>query len=150
MKVIEGSQVTVLHKLTVKNSAINTAKGTQGIEYFDHSTHLVQSRSFNKFWILVKLKLGLVWQRARNTQNNFGKSIRQLREIHESILTHPCYLFVSLTSPTNEIHALILTNPCNNFDKSMSKLQQIQQFNSTIARRGCPASSLAKVTSIKS
>ena len=59
-----------------------------------------------------------------------GKNIFQQsesRHTYESILTHPCYLFVSLTSPTNEIHALILTNPCNNF-------KQIQQFEQYLKR----------------
>ena len=106
-----------------------------------HSTPFIQSRSFN----LVQLQLCFVWLRTRHTQNNFDKSMQQLKQIYVIIMTNPqnnleksMYEF-SQTHVTNQRNSFInfdkqiqitsQKNPSDNFDKSnnLSKVKQYQK-----------------------
>ena len=53
-------------------------KRPKALSTLTHSTPSSHAEASKSFEILVKLQLGLVWQRARKTKNNFEKSKKQL------------------------------------------------------------------------
>ena len=114
------------------------AQWTQCIECFDSINTIISKH---------QLHLLLLFCLAKGE-----KYIEKIRQIHVTFFTNPCNnsdkpnnssqhyskswsnFVLVLFGKRREIHVTTLTYPFNNFDKSMQQL--IQQFNSTLARRG--------------
>ena len=77
-----------LSGIYLERNWINIAKGTTHSRHWvlwrTQSTPVGLSRSFNKLELLVKLHLGFVWQKARNTCNNFDKSNSSIKYYSKS------------------------------------------------------------------
>ena len=52
--------------------------------------HYFKAQASTSFEILVKLQQGFVWQKTRNSQNNFDKSMYQFKQIHVATMVNPC------------------------------------------------------------
>ena len=127
--VTDASNVIWTHQeCMIHNKTLPNAQRTHDIQYFDSFNTFSSKQKLQKtlkslpYFSFVLFGKG----RARNTWNNFDKSMKQLKQIYVATLANSFNNLEKSMYQLCQIHVTTEKNPFTNFDKLMYYLKEIK------------------------